>query len=336
MTFRTEIFIQKPVEMIAYEDQLLLIGSCFVENMGKKFQEAGFQTTINPFGTLYNPYSLAQAIERLLNPIPFQSTDLFSYEGVWHSFTHHSRFSHVSQEETLRNINEELALGAQRLKSARWLMITLGTAWVYRLADARAVVANCHKLPEKRFIRERMSEDAIVQLFTPLIERLHVINPALQLLMTVSPIRHWKDGAHENQLSKSTLLLAIERIQQQCSFVHYFPAYELMMDELRDYRFYAEDMIHPNATAIEFIWEKLTLHYLNREAQQTLKEVEQLNKALQHRSLHPNSEADRKFQHQTAQRIAELQKRYPFLHFNSSTNTEEPNEGESITSKKKR
>jgi hypothetical protein len=146
--------------------------------------------------------------------------------------------------------------------------------------------------------------------------------------MTVSPIRHWKDGAHENQLSKATLLLAIERIQQQCSFMRYFPAYELMMDELRDYRFYAEDMIHPNATAIEFIWEKLTLHYLDREAQQTLKEVEQLNKALQHRSLHPNSEADRKFQHQTAQRIAALQKRYPFLiqRFSTSTNRADPND----------
>ncbi len=335
MTFRTEIFIPKQEETIAYEDQLLLVGSCFVENMGKKFQETGFQATINPFGTLYNPHSLAQAIERLLNPIPFQPTDLFLHEGVWHSFAHHSRFSHISQEETLRNINEELALGAERLRSARWLMITLGTAWVYRLADSGVVVANCHKLPEKRFIRERMSEDEIVQLFAPLIERLHVINPALQLLMTVSPIRHWKDGAHENQLSKATLLLAIERIQQQCSLVHYFPAYELLMDELRDYRFYAEDMIHPNATTIEFIWEKLTLHYLNREAQQTLKEVEQLNKALQHRSLHPNSEADRKFQHQTAQRIANLQKRYQFLHFNWPINGEASNDENQLPQKKR-
>jgi hypothetical protein len=273
MIFRTKILIQKPTETISYEDQLLLIGSCFVENIGKKFQDGGFQATINPFGTLYNPHSMVQAIERLLNPIPFETTDLFLYEGVWNSFAHHSRFSYPSQEETLRNINENLALGAMRIKSARWLMITFGTAWVYQLADSGAVVANCHKLPEKRFIRHRMSEDEIVQLFAPLIERLHTMNPALQILMTVSPIRHWKDGAHENQLSKASLLLAIERIQQQFSFVHYFPAYELMMDELRDYRFYAEDMIHPNATAIGFIWEKLLLNYLNRDAQKTLKEV---------------------------------------------------------------
>jgi hypothetical protein len=322
MIFRTEILIQKPKETISYEDQLLLIGSCFVENIGKKFQDGEFQATINPFGTLYNPHSMVQAIERLLNPIPFETTDLFLHEGVWNSFAHHSRFSYPSQEETLRNINENLALGALRMKSARWLMITFGTAWVYQLADSEAVVANCHKLPEKRFIRHRMSEEEIVEVFAPLIERLHTMNPALQILMTVSPIRHWKDGAHENQLSKASLLLAIEQIQQQFSFVHYFPAYELMMDELRDYRYYAEDMIHPNVTAIGFIWEKLILNYLNRDAQKTLKEVEQLNKALQHRSLHPGSEADRKFHNQTAQRIAELQQRYPFLHFNTSSNEE--------------
>jgi hypothetical protein len=322
MTFRTEILIHKPTETISYEDQLMLIGSCFVENIGKKFQDGGFQTTINPFGILYNPHSLVQSIERLLNPIPFETTDLFSYEGVWNSFAHHSRFSYPSREETLRNINEQLVSGAMKMQSARWLMITLGTAWVYKLADSGVVVANCHKLPENRFIRHRMSEEEIVEVFTPLIERLHTLNPALQILMTVSPIRHWKDGAHENQLSKASLLLAIEQIQQRFSFVHYFPSYELMMDELRDYRFYAEDMIHPNATAIGFIWEKLLLNYLSRDAQKTLKEVEQLNKALQHRSLHPSSEADQRFHNQTAQRIADLQKRYPFLHFDTSSDKE--------------
>jgi len=322
MTFRTEILIHKPTETISYEDQLMLIGSCFVETIGKKFQDGGFQTTINPFGILYNPHSLVQSIERLLNPIPFETADLFSYQGVWNSFAYHSRFSYPSREETLRNINEQLASGAMRMQSARWLMITLGTAWVYKLADSGAVVANCHKLPENRFIRHRMSEEEIVEVFTPLIERLHILNPALRILMTVSPIRHWKDGAHENQLSKASLLLAIEQIQQRFSFVHYFPSYELMMDELRDYRFYAEDMIHPNATAIGFIWEKLLLNYLNRDAQKTLKEVEQLNKALQHRSLHPGSEADLRFHNQTAQRIAELQQHYPFLHFNTSFNGE--------------
>jgi len=322
MTFRTEILIHKPTETISYEDQLMLIGSCFVENIGKKFQDGGFQTTINPFGILYNPHSLVQSIERLLNPIPFETTDLFSYEGVWNSFAHHSRFSYPSREETLRNINEQLVSGAMKMQSACWLMITLGTAWVYKLADSGVVVANCHKLPENRFIRHRMSEEEIVEVFTPLIERLHTLNPALQILMTVSPIRHWKDGAHENQLSKASLLLAIEQIQQRFSFVHYFPSYELMMDELRDYRFYAEDMIHPNATAIGFIWEKLLLNYLSRDAQKTLKEVEQLNKALQHRSLHPGSEADQRFHNQTAQRIADLQKRYPFLHFDTSSDKE--------------
>ncbi|MBB3186344.1 GSCFA domain-containing protein [Microbacter margulisiae] len=315
MKFQTEILIPNAAETISYQDELLLMGSCFVENMGKKFQELNFQVTVNPFGVLYNPASIAGALERLMNPVPFEAADLFHYEEIWHSFAHHSRFSLVSEKETLHAMNDELALGAKRLKKARWLIITFGTAWIYRLADTGMIVANCHKLPEKQFLRSRMSGADIVEQFIPLIRRLKGMNPDLQILMTVSPIRHWKDGAHENQLSKAILLLAIEQLQQQFAFVHYFPAYELMLDELRDYRFYAEDMMHPNAIAIDFIWEKLLLHYIHPDTQRTIREVEQINKALQHRALHPDSEAYSKFRQQLDQKIKTLQKAYPFLRF---------------------
>lgn len=315
MNFHTEVDIKKIIPSIQFEDELLLIGSCFVENIGKKFKESGFQTCINPFGTLYNPFSIHQALLRLMNPKPYNLDDLFFHQGLWHSFEHHSRFSNASKIQALKTMNDELLKGAHRLNNAKWIFVTFGTTSIYKEINSQHLVANCHKVPEKHFFKQTLTESEIVSSFVSLIETLHHNNPSLQWIFTVSPIRHWKDGAHENQLSKATLLLAIHQLQQTFPFVHYFPAYEIMMDELRDYRFYAEDMLHPSPFAIEFIWEKVLQKVIDEQAIPIIKEICSIQKALAHRSFHPNSTADIQFKQKTQERMRKLQSIYPFVQF---------------------
>jgi len=199
---------------------------------------------------------------------------------------------------------------SERLTTCNHLMITFGTAWVYRLQGSDGVVANCHKLPEKQFTRGRLSVEEIVACWQPLLARLKAVNPPIRLLFTVSPIRHWRDGAHENQLSKATLLLAIEQLQKQCD-ADYFPAYELMMDELRDYRFYAADMLHPSDVAVDYLWERFSDTRFDAATRAAMHEVEQINKALAHRPLNPDTDEYRRFNAQTRERIETLQRQYP-------------------------
>ena len=231
MELYTRILLPKARFSFSYEDRVVMMGSCFAENIGRKLEENKFSVDINPFGTLYNP----------------ASGDLFQHEGIYHSFTHHSRFSAPSEEECLGHINSRLSESSDFLRKATRLVITLGTAFVYRLKSDGRIVSNCHKLPEKMFDRQRLSTQEIVEDWKPLLLALWEQNPALKILFTVSPIRHWKDGAHENQLSKATLLLATDALQKDYpDRIAYFPAYEILMDELRDYRFYADDIIFGN------------------------------------------------------------------------------------------
>ena len=214
---------------------------------------------MNPFGTLYNPSSIAEAIRMLLQPEQFTGDDLFQHEGIYHSFSHHSRFSSPSETECLANINRRLFSSADTILKAQRMILTFGTAWVYKLKSSGKVVSNCHRLPEKMFDRQLLTVGEIVAEWKSLLLSLWKQNPELKILFTVSPIRHWKDGAHGNQLSKATLLLAIDALQKEFpEHTAYFPAYEIMMDELREYRFYADDMLHPSTTAIEYIWERFT------------------------------------------------------------------------------
>lgn len=246
MELYTRILLPKARFSFSYEDRVVMMGSCFAENIGRKLEENKFSVDINPFGTLYNPASVAEGLRMLLRPERFTSGDLFRHEGVYHSFTHHSRFSAPSEEECLDHINSRLSQSSDFLRKATRLVITLGTAFVYRLKSDGRIVSNCHKLPEKMFDRQRLSTQEIVEDWKPLLLALWEQNPALKILFTVSPIRHWKDGAHENQLSKATLLLATDALQKDYpGRIAYFPAYEILMDELRDYRFYADDMLLP-------------------------------------------------------------------------------------------
>ena len=253
MELYTRILLPKARFSFSYEDLVVMMGSCFAENIGRKLEENKFSVDINPFGTLYNPASVAEGLRMLLRPEYFTPGDLFQHEGIYHSFTHHSRFSAPSEEECLGHINSRLSESSDFLRKATRLVITLGTAFVYRLKSDGRIVSNCHKLPEKMFDRQRLSTQEIVEDWKPLLLALWEQNPALKILFTVSPIRHWKDGAHENQLSKATLLLATDALQKDYpGRIAYFPAYEILMDELRDYRFYADDMLHPSPLAISY------------------------------------------------------------------------------------
>ena len=314
MDLYTRISIPKAPFAFSYTEQTVLLGSCFAENIGKKLEENKFKTDLNPFGTLYNPSSIAEAIRMLLHPERFTGDDLFRHEGVYHSFSHHSRFSSPSETECLENMNGRLFSSAEIIRKARRIIVTLGTAWVYRLRSTGKIVSNCHKLPEKMFDRRMLSVDEITAEWKSLLLSLWEQNPELKILFTVSPIRHWKDGAHGNQLSKATLLLAVEQLQKEFpEQTAYFPAYEIMMDELRDYRFYADDMLHPSLQAVEYIWERFTETMLSREAQAILKEWKDIQKAINHKPFQPESEAYKHFISQTLLKMERLNEKFPYF-----------------------
>ena len=316
MNFFSRIELPKSLIEISYHDLNMLLGSCFAENMGNKFIEHKFQTDLNPFGILYNPESIAMSISRLMENKSWECEELFLHDGLYHSFGHHSSFSDISQEVCLHKINERLSISADNLHKTSKLFITWGTAYVYRLLETGQIVANCHKLPAKLFMRERLSISQIVEKWEALLSILFTMNKELTLFFTVSPVRYWQDGVHENQLSKSILLLAIEQLQMRFpARIVYFPAYELMMDELRDYRFYAEDFCHPSDTAIQYIWERFTDTYMNEQTKQWMTEVDQINKALNHKVLNQQSESYTQFISQTLLKIEQLSEKMPYICF---------------------
>ncbi len=314
MELYTRIDIKRPTVQFTVRERVLMLGSCFVENIGAKLEKNKFQVDINPFGTLYNPASIAQALRRLLHPERYTADDLFQHDGVFHSFAHHSRFSATSETECLSQINDRLTASATTLQTTKQLVLTFGTAYVYRLQQTGEVVANCHKLPEKLFTRTMLTVEEIVSEWKTLLLSLWEQQPELHILFTVSPIRHWKDGAHGNQLSKATLLLAIHSLQTAFpERVSYFPAYEIMLDELRDYRFYATDMLHPSELAIDYIWQRFVDSYMDEETKYFLKEWETIEKALNHRPFQPESETYKHFMSQTLLKIERLNEKFPFF-----------------------
>ena len=257
MKLQTTVDIKPSEWKIGYEDKILLLGSCFADSIGEMMAQRGLQVTCNPFGTLYNPISIAQALN-LQCPISNDQIPLIYHEGLYHSMSHHGSFSRPTEEETRAAVADSIETMQRALCEANVVIVTFGTAWVYEMNGE--VVGNCHKLPADNFIRRRLSVDEIVQTWQPIIAQY----PDKHWLFTVSPIRHVKDGLHENQLSKATLLMAVEQlVNGTCPSGkwHYFPSYEIMLDELRDYRFYAEDLVHPSPVAIQYIWERFADTY---------------------------------------------------------------------------
>ena len=313
--FSTPVNIPPSDVKISYHHPLMTLGSCFAENIGKRLSDAFFRVEINPFGVLYNPVSVAQSIKRLVSNDEFTSNDVFENQSLWHSFSYSSLFSGVTAEECVKNINERLLHAREFIQRADFLLITLGTAWVYEDVQSGKVVANCHKLPANHFTRRRLTvEEIVVELSAVLLE-LKAKNESLNVIFTVSPVRHWKDGAHANNVSKATLHLAVEQLKEKLPFTHYFPAYEIQMDELRDYRFYASDMLHPSQTAVDYIWKRFAETYFDKETEELKKQLEQLRADLHHRPLHPQSNEYQSFLKNIDKRKTDIKNKYPFIDF---------------------
>ena len=256
----TPVLAPKMPFSLDFASGIVSLGSCFADEVGSHLQESDFPVELNPFGTLYNPASIAAAMHRLIEDREITVDDLMQHEGLWHSWHHHSSFSQPTAEATLAVCNSRIHQAHKRLKEATLLMVTFGTAWIFErvVSGQWSVVSNCHKLPPQEFVRRRMTVEEIVALWQPLLDILQAYYPTLNLLLSVSPIRHLADGAHGNQLSKSTLLLAIDQLLAtgKWPMATYFPAYEIVLDELRDYRYFDEKMTHPTPLAVDIVWER--------------------------------------------------------------------------------
>jgi hypothetical protein len=320
MKHKTAIELSSPSFNIKYQDSILSMGSCFAQNIAKQLEGLCYNVSINPFGTLYNPISIRNSIGLLLNNYEFNSKDLFFHNGLWNSFQHHSSFSSPNPAVALEKINVELVKARARLQQNNTLILTFGTAWVYELRKTKKVVSNCHKIPTNRFKRRRLTIPEIVENLGPLLEYLKEKLPALNIILTVSPIRHLKDGFTENQMSKATLILAIQEMVKRASFIHYFPSYEIMMDDLRDYRYYADDLIHPSNLAIDYIWQLFANNYLDNKDELLRSKIKKIQQAVQHRSFNPTSEGHQKFVRQQIKNIEGINKKVPTLNLERPKN----------------
>jgi len=315
MKFQTEVQIPGFAWQTGYQRRNLFMGSCFTENIGQKMETLKYPVDINPFGILYNPVSVANGLRFLLQRKKFTEQDLIHYNGLWHSFFHHSRFSSPDKNEALTTINNRIEKSAEFLKNAGFLFITFGTAWVYDYKLTGQTVSNCHKIPEKEFRRFRLTPGEIVEDYRQLLSEIRDFDPEIKVVFTVSPIRHWKDGAIENQRSKATLLLAIDQLIREFGeeYCNYFPAYEIVMDELRDYRFYAEDMIHLSVSAVNHIWEKFQLAMIDNKSRVTSEKVENILSAVNHRPFNKFTKEHLHFLKQSLDKAHRLEQKFTYL-----------------------
>ena len=319
--FRTEVELPELSKKLSYRHQSMMVGSCFAESIGFWLEDHSFPVMINPFGILYNPISIANCLEMLISRKVFTGKDLFFANGMYNSFTHHSRFSDGDREKTLEQMNSLANVASGALKDSSHLFITFGTSWVFQHKINGEIVSNCHKLSAATFNRYRLTVEQITGRWIPLLVQLRQMNPNLHLVFTVSPIRHLKDGAHENQLSKSTLLLGIEALRTHFGndLISYFPSYELLLDELRDYRFYAPDMTHLSDVAIDFIREKFMTGIIDQEARNIVNDVDKILLALNHRPRNSDDAGYITFIGQQLEKLDQLKMKYPFADFSRMT-----------------
>lgn len=319
MQFRTQIPLSKTNNPIDYNSKVLSFGSCFAENMADKFDYFKFQNETNPFGIIFNPVSIEKIIDRTVEEKWFTEKDVFFLNERWHSFDVHSDLSNSDRQELLETLNKAISQTHKQLKEATHIIITYGTSWIYRNLESEQIVANCHKVPQKQFSKELLTVDAVEKSIQNTINLIQTFNPVINFIFTISPVRHIKDGFAENQLSKSHLFAALHQVlkthNSQLITANYFPSYEIVMDELRDYRFYGEDMLHPNAVAIDYIWHKFSENYIAVNAISIMNEIEQIQKSLRHRSFNPESEQHQKFLAKLQQRINILGEKLPHIRF---------------------
>lgn len=317
MLFRTPITILKYNNRIDYNSKIVLLGSCFAENISEKFSYFKFQNIVNPFGIIFNPVSIENLISRVVNNRKFTEDDIFFHNDLWHCYEVHSELSAINKEDFLQNLNAILAETFIQISNATHIVTTFGTSWVYRLrqaqSDKKLIVANCHKVPQSQFEKEILSIEVIQKSIQNTIDLIQKINPNCKFIFTISPVRHIKDGFVENTLSKAHLISAIH--DSRFKIHNYFPSYEIMMDELRDYRYYADDMLHPSKNAVNFIWQLFSENYICKESQKIMTEVLTIQRSLHHKPFNENSESHLKFLSNLNTKIQTLTNKFPQIKF---------------------
>jgi hypothetical protein len=317
MQFTTPIPIPKAKTPISYDSEIISLGSCFAVNIAEKFEYFKFQNSCNPFGILFHPLAIHEIIRKSLTDEKFTAADIFYHNELWHCFDVHSELSNPNKEILLENLNQLLQSTREQISNATHIIITYGTSWVYRDNTSLKAAANCHKVPQSHFTKELLSVGTIQTTISDTIALIGKANPKCAIIFTVSPVRHIKDGFVENQHSKANLITALHSalLTESNLPLSYFPSYEIMMDELRDYRFYAEDMLHPNTTAVDYIWERFSETHISDNAKTTMHEVKTIQKALQHKPFHLNSESHKQFVSKINQAITRLQENFPSMRF---------------------
>lgn len=320
MDFQLPISLGSLPQPIKYGDKLLLTGSCFTEHIGDALRDWKFNVLQNPNGILFDAASVASSLISYIEPRLYTAEDLVFLNELWQSWQHHSVFSGVDRDAVLRSINDSQQRAHAFLKEADWLMITLGSAFSYRLADGAKAVANCHRAPGKVFVKHLMTIEEIQTALDGCLYQLRYFNPTLKIIFTVSPVRHLRDGVVENNRSKARLLESVHHLVGKFDRLYYFPAYELVIDVLRDYRFYDIDMVHPNYPATQFVLEKFTEYGIETAARPLMEELRKLVTARRHRPLHPATEAHARFRREQYDKAAELVRRFPFLDLSQELN----------------
>jgi hypothetical protein len=321
MSFLLQRTICEPLiakSKINFKHKLVSLGSCFSENIGKKFEKNNFDIIVNPYGQQYNPHSIATSIVHIINNKVFIESDLFYYLEQYHSFQHHSILSGNSVAEALANINTRIATAHNQMMQADYLFVTLGTAHIFTHVESNTVVNNCHKVPVKNFEKKYLKTNEIVQALANAFNCLIALNPTIKIVLTVSPVRYLAFGFYENNLSKGYLFSSIQELLDRFSCCSYFPAYELVMDDLRDYRYFSEDMLHPTYQATDYVWQKLMDTYLDAQTVELIQEINKINLAANHRPRNINSVAHQDFLKKTLTKAIQLETQYSFINFNKT------------------
>ena len=314
MEFRLEFTPKGFEKKINHQDKLFLCGSCFTEQIGSKLRHHKFRTIDNPNGILFNPVSIATAIDSYIDNKRYTETDLFYFNELWGSWNHHTRFSDTDKSACLQKINESQSVAHDFLQQSDWLLLTLGSAFVYEQENGN-VVANCHKVPTDKFTKKLLDVQKVLSVLEKTISRLKQFNPGLKVIFTISPVRHLREGFVENNRSKAVLINAVHELVASFENVYYFPAYELVIDDLRDYRFYAEDMVHPNYAATNYVWEKFINACIDDPSKNLMKEIAVVNAAKSHKPFNPHSIQHQKFLEQNFIKLSDLLVRAPYIDF---------------------
>ena len=313
MNFMLDVQINSPEQKINYTDPIMLVGSCFTEHIGNNLQELKFETLQNPNGILFDPYSVSSNIISYINNKQYKENDLFYLNELWQSWHHHSVFSNPDKEKCLQVINDSQTKAHQFLKKTKWLIITLGSSFSYRLKENNQPVANCHRAPAQWFNKYLMTIEEINSSLDNCIHQLFQFNRDLRICLTVSPVRHIRDGVIDNNRSKARLIETVHHLVNKFDSIYYFPAYELVIDVLRDYRFYDIDMVHPNYQATEFVLEKFVRNYVDEKSATVMEEIKQIIIARKHKAFHPSTDAHKQFLKNQFDKAVNLKKKYPFL-----------------------